>query len=404
MFPEVAFWKGEPWCAVQIGDALQLVHMNADLGVVQNATIPLGPGSLAFPRMGVSGGSLWLAYRAQSTAFLVDAGSLAAGQGGTPSLLGLAGGNDPVAIGGGFVAWQKGDSSFTIMRRPLSGGAASTVGPGRPTGLSRLMADGRVTLIDNDRTAVPGGTRPCWAGDMTVVEGPDGGNRASRGGNAVLLWPGATAFTPKCAADAGRYAVATWGDHEVRLAVLKPADFTGASSPGEDLTWTNPPGYGVAHLSGPTRLTGTLRAPEKAAAVQILVNLKKIGEADLSGRGWSFDFDPSPYSGGVNLSALLVGVDGSTARWTIRAEIGGGGGGGGPAPESAPAPDQPSAGPSSPTSFPTSGSGGSTAPRSARPSAAPAGSAPATGSPEAPPMQAVPTAPDEQPPSDAPGE
>ena len=109
VFPELAYHQGRLWCAVQTENALRVVELEADLSVRSERTLPLGPGSLAFPRMASEGSALWLAYRDMDTARLVNLTS------GASQVLGVSGGNDPVAVGGGIVAWQSADKDFTIV-------------------------------------------------------------------------------------------------------------------------------------------------------------------------------------------------------------------------------------------------------------------------------------------------
>lgn len=232
VFPEVAFFQGKLWCAVQAHQTLHLVSLSESKAVLSAKELPLRPGSLAFPRMWAEGATLWLAYRDFDTAKLRDVVKEA------EQPLGPSGGNDPIAMGGGFVAWQAADPAFTIRRRKLSGGEETAVGPGRPTGLSRVMPDGRVALVDDDRLAVPEGTRPCWAGGLTALEAPDRGVLAKfSNGTGTKLFPGKVTYTPRCAANGSSYAVTSWGDGWTYLAVFRgsggAADTTTAAAPPE---------------------------------------------------------------------------------------------------------------------------------------------------------------------------
>ena len=83
------------------------------------------------------------------------------------------------------------------------------------------------------------------------------------------------------------------------------------------ILWTEPAFGAVGH--GVVKLKG--EADDEVSRVDILVNLKKVGTARLGGGVWSYDLDTSPYSGGINLSALGVLKDGKTSRDTIRFNV-----------------------------------------------------------------------------------
>ena len=130
-------------------------------------------------------------------------------------------GERPIKFGGDDIAWQSsGNPTWDVWRRPIAGGRAQRVRTGVGTGLSRVLAD-RVTTIDEDRTELPGYTRPSWAGEFVVAEGPQGGAYCRFGDRELLVWPGQTANTPRCAMHADRLAVVAWGaPWNVRIAVF----------------------------------------------------------------------------------------------------------------------------------------------------------------------------------------
>lgn len=229
-FPDVAFWDGFLWCAVQQGEFLVLYQLTADLKVVDSTAFPLGPGALAFARLTVWDDRLWLAYRGGGPDYAAILWEASQGA----ESFGPAGGNDPVAVGNGMIAWQ--DPQFNVFLRQLEGGDPVFVRPGAPTGLSRILADGEVILVDEDRFAVPGGTRPSWAGDIVVVEALDElADLVRRDDGAELrLFQGQESFTPRAAADDDGYAVATWGQAGVRLATFTANDFGPGARPSPD--------------------------------------------------------------------------------------------------------------------------------------------------------------------------
>lgn len=346
VFPEVAYHEGRLWCAIQQGESLEIVAMTGALEVAARGRLYLGPGALAFPRMGSAGGSLWLAYRpggdtGKLARLAIEGGAVAARD---TLALGPSWGNDPFAIGHGWLAYQsQAGAAIAVLKRPLAGGPAQPAGiEPRPTGLSRVLADGRVVRVDDDRVYAEAGrvigTRPCWAADMVVVEGKDDGLIVRRAGAELLLWSGALTFTPRCAADGGRYAVATWGPrgHGARLRVLSASDFAAPVPPpgdgdGPAVSWSRPVSDTrlVARVgAGTVRLEG---GASNAAGVEILVNLRKVGDATLSAGRWTYSWDASAYRGGLNLSARAVGSDGRWSRDTIRVEVRPPGHAGGPA-------------------------------------------------------------------------
>ena len=225
-FPEVAYSPvGDLWLIYQTPAGVVKVYKN--LTLVHE--VGLGGGSIAFPKalgdsMIYRGAGelpyLWLDLNAApGTAQLLS---------GSPTT-----GNDPVVIGGGWVAWQQG--AYPISRRAVGGGAVSGAGNGRPTGLSRVVGSGTVVLVDTDRVVLNPdgttfGTRPGFASPAIAVEGPSGGVLV-RNGNTLTLWAGQTAFTPRIARNsggAGEFAVTTWGaPHGVRLAVIDAGEFSG---------------------------------------------------------------------------------------------------------------------------------------------------------------------------------
>jgi hypothetical protein len=221
VFPDVHYFNGSLWCALQRSNELLVIEMEVPtLAVKSRRSMPLSPGSLVFNRLTSHAGQLWMAYRDGSTAILANLTK------GTRETLGVSGGNDPVAVGHGFVAWQS-TTGFAVNRRALTGGTVARLGAGRPTGLSRIMPDGRVILIDDDRFAVRGGTRPCFASGIVVIEGPEAGNIVRFGGSELMLWPREIAFTPKCTEVPGGWAITNWGAGFARTAVITPASFGG---------------------------------------------------------------------------------------------------------------------------------------------------------------------------------
>lgn len=179
-------------------------------------------GGDAFPRVDEGG---WLIYRGpgpDNHAFLRQDGFL-------PIDLGLCWGNAPVALGHGYWAIQRTDES--VVRGPLSVSASLgvVVRQGASTGLSRILADGTVKLVDEDRGAVAGTTIPDWTADGSVSasEGANLGASLTDGQRELVIWPGQETREPRIAASpSGRLAVVTWGQPGVRLAIVERSEMT----------------------------------------------------------------------------------------------------------------------------------------------------------------------------------
>lgn len=150
-----------------------------------------------FGRIDVVGGHVWIAFVDGSTITLRN---ISTGEQRT-----FAGeNNNPVCFGNGFFAWQGLQrDGWPVSRMNLASGVvAEHVRAGSGTGLSRILPDGFVVLMDEDRLLMPGAVKPQFAGDLIVGEHPD--NRgviwqlgAVRGG----LWSDRAIFDPDCAVD-----------------------------------------------------------------------------------------------------------------------------------------------------------------------------------------------------------
>lgn len=227
VFPAVTFHGGH--LIVSFGDAptnqLAVHRYDPDtLALVAQQFIPMG-----FARSDAHIDGPWLAYRTSD-----ERGNLAAlwnlDEGRLVALGERCDGNPPVMVGAGYWAWQRAAAGFPVFLAPLGNPAAWTmVRNGAPTGLSRILPDGTVRLIDEDRNAMLGGTMPAFAGDLSVDEHPDSGLICRlTDGRELRLWAGQETRTPRCAVDGqGRRAVVTWGGPtNVRVAVLADGDFT----------------------------------------------------------------------------------------------------------------------------------------------------------------------------------
>jgi len=236
-FPDPVYHNGKIYIAVQQGPALSsqlnLYSFDPDLSNQQVQQIPFSGVGLAFQRIVVNNGILWVIFRdgENSVGAIPESIRLWRADTGAVENLGnvVGSGNDPVAIGNGYIAWQNQVGGvITIFRRSITGGTITNLGAGAPTGLSRIMPGGSVVLIDTDRNMFPWGTRFWLAGSLAVAEDftppPDNGIVGRFNNDPVTefnLWPAQVAHTPHAATDGfGNYVIATWNP-TVRVAVVK---------------------------------------------------------------------------------------------------------------------------------------------------------------------------------------
>ena len=225
IFPDVAFYQGKLYIAVD--DKLYRSSYDlSDVALVKDF------GYAGFPRLTVYNNILWMAYRGTEdntvTLWRSDTGNI-------EKLPYTAEGNDPVAAGYGYLAFN---SQGSFRRRALTGGIVTDVKQSRPTGINRILQDGSIVSVDQtiypeqemqrfgeNSYAVDWGTKPYVADDLTVVEGAQGGNLGRFNNDAnyqFMVFDGEESFTPHAAADGnGNYAIATWGKPGVRVAVIK---------------------------------------------------------------------------------------------------------------------------------------------------------------------------------------
>jgi len=229
-FPDPIFFNGRIYVAYRSGDysKIYLYSFDKNLGDQQTEKIfNMSTGAGGFPRLTVSGGTLWVAYR-DGEASGQDIKLWRKDTGVTESL-GPAVGNDPVALGNGYVAWQTTVSGvMKVKRRLLTGGTITTVRDGLPTGISRILTDGSVIMIDTDRNAVAWGLNAWFASPLTIavdITPYDDNGVVGRFNNASStefnIWLNQRTQTPHAATDgAGNYVIATWNP-TVRIAAFK---------------------------------------------------------------------------------------------------------------------------------------------------------------------------------------
>lgn len=314
-FPDVAFHQGKLWLIYRVGETIKLMSGKPDLSdlkLVKSFTLLKGAGG--FPRLTVACGTLWAAWRDGEPEeaiklWRMDTGAI--------ENLGPGYGNHPVTLGQGMVAWQ--NLELAVYRRALAGGSKVRVRDSAPTGLSRILPGGKVNWWEDDRLAVPWGIGAWYAGDLISAEdfNDNGAYVKLPGKPPVHIWDGARAFTVKNAADgAGRYAVVAW-QPTVRVLVFTAAGLGSAAAAQDPIVWASPASNATG--SGIVNLAGT--AMPNVRKVEILVNLKKVGDARLLPGAWTYQLDTAAYSGGINVSALATLADGKTFRQTIRYNV-----------------------------------------------------------------------------------
>ncbi len=220
--PDVT-WTGIGW-RVAYGHPdgrLILQSVRPDGEVVADTTVEVAGCAHSFPRLCGN----WLVYRRGPEWHAILTNRVEVFD------LGPCVGTNPVVISPDYVAYIKPDWSVERVGPAIAD--RETIRPlVYGSGLSRLVGD-QVVTWDEDRDREPGGTCPSYAGDFVVLE--DGAELAALcrlHEKELHLWRGQACNTPRCAHDGGgHYAVVTWGDAGVRLALLNEADFDAPGSP-----------------------------------------------------------------------------------------------------------------------------------------------------------------------------
>lgn len=218
VFPCVALAGGVGTLAVRQGDprvpGWLVVYgfpvSNPD-AVTEIVRFGLPAGSPCFPNLYVLDGLTWLAYHDGQRQRLRNMA--------TGDVLEVPGAlSNPSAFGAGYFAYTDGVAPYRVQRVNLRTDQRDQPRLGAPTGLSRILDDGRVVTIDEDRFALPGATVPSFAGPLAVGESQVGGALWTHAGGARgTLYPTLDSFTPKCAADGDTLAITTAGSGSVRL-------------------------------------------------------------------------------------------------------------------------------------------------------------------------------------------
>jgi len=231
-FPDVVFFNNKVWMAMMIDRKLKLYSFNKNLTGQQEIDIPFSGFGQAFPRLMEWRGVLWLAFRdGDNSSNVPESIKLWRGDTGAIEDLGGGMGNDPVALGNGYVAWQKlqaDGKTWKVVRRAVEGENVSVIRNGVATGLSRILPNGRIVTIDEDRLSVPWGMNAWHTASPLVVttdvtptdDNGVAGRFSDNPRTEFNLWAGQRAHTPHAASDGeGTYAVVTWNPN-ARIAVI----------------------------------------------------------------------------------------------------------------------------------------------------------------------------------------
>lgn len=225
VFPSVALSGGLGTLAVRQGDprvpgwlVVYRFPVADPEALTELARFGLPAGSPCFPNLYVLDGLTWLAYHDGVRQRLRNMA--------TGDVLDVAGLSNPSAFGAGCFAYTEPIQPYRVHRLNLRTGEADQPRLGAPTGLSRILEDGTIRTIDEDRHALAGATIPAFAGPLAVGEGPAGGaiwsfelpaSSFQLPASGGTLWPTLDSFTPKCSADGETLAITTAGSGSVRL-------------------------------------------------------------------------------------------------------------------------------------------------------------------------------------------
>ncbi len=217
-FPDVIWYQNRVWVAYRGFGTIELYSFNSSLQDKRTEKIyNLNTGAGGFPRLTVSDNTLWMAFRDGEASgediklWRLDTDAIES--------LGPGWGNDPVALGRGYIAWQSCTTGrCNVYTRLLTGGARTYVRSALPTGISRVFSQNSVVMWDTDRTALSWGLDAWFAGNLAVavdVTPNDDNGIAARFSNDPAsefnIWPNQMAHNPHAATDGnGNYAVVVW--------------------------------------------------------------------------------------------------------------------------------------------------------------------------------------------------
>ncbi|MBI4119854.1 MAG: hypothetical protein HY454_00095 [Parcubacteria group bacterium] len=229
VFPDVAFYQNRIWITYQVQrpNAVILLSFKPDL-TDRREEKRFTSSDLAFSRLYPdSNGILWLSWRDADDKIKLWRNDQ---PNNVETVSSERSGANGAIMGYGKIAWYSYDFQ-TVYIRDLVGGTVQTARTGNyPTGLSRILPDGSVVYLAEDRDLFDWVLEPSFAGILSIGASQEGGNNVRYNNNESTqfsIFPGES-FTPHAATDGStNYAAVTWGRSGVRVAV-----FQGPSSNG----------------------------------------------------------------------------------------------------------------------------------------------------------------------------
>lgn len=306
VFPAVGLSGGSGLLAVRQGDprvpgwivVYRFAQSNPD-ALTETWRSSLPAGSPCFPGLYVLDGLTWLAFHDGSRQHLRNMAT-----GDEQSYYGLS---NPSAFGGGYFAYTDPRQPYKVYRVNLRTGDVDQPRLGAPTGLSRILDDGMVRTIDEDRVLEgPHTSNPRYAGALAVCEYDDDATRMGCGwrvgSTRGLLWPGLLAFTPYPAADGDTQAIATAGSGSVRLFCGSLAELIAASAPPiqkEPGPIVNVPPPNPIPVPEPSRMPepvspfswSSLQIVGESPDVRAWAETTRLTRVSLSAEGVALDFE-----------------------------------------------------------------------------------------------------------------
>jgi len=183
---------------------------------------PLAPGTAAYPRLGLFNNNVAVIYRDGEPDFRAVLRYLKTGE---VEVLDQIWGNSPVAIGYGWVAWQRLSDRMVVKRREGES-AVEVVQPSAPTGISNIDSNGWVSTVDATKDTIPGYTMAFYGDGCRIAEDLESGNMAwLPDGRKLKFFDGEESFTPHCSCDGEFFAACTDGDMGVRFGIAKVEEF-----------------------------------------------------------------------------------------------------------------------------------------------------------------------------------
>ena len=229
VFSDVAFYQNRIWVTYQVQkpNAIALVSFRPDL-TDKKEEKRFTSSDLAFSHLYPDpNGVLWHSWRDSDDKIKLWRNDQ---PGNIETVSSERSGANGAIMGYEKIAWFSYDYQ-TVFSRELKGGTIQIAATGNhPTGMSRILPDGSIIFLDEDRNLFDWGLEPSFAGVLTIVADTNDGNNVrynNEESTQFSIFPGES-FTPHAATNGStHYAAVTWGKPGVRVAV-----FEGPSSNG----------------------------------------------------------------------------------------------------------------------------------------------------------------------------